>query len=202
MKVKSIIYVDGFNLFYGLLKGSNYKWLDIQKYFEYLRTDDNIITIKYFTTEISGSKKINQKAYLDALKTLPKVQIYYGKFKTKDVECFINRCHYKGNRIFYIPIEKRTDVNIASNLVSDSMMLKNIKRLIIISGDPDLVPAIKKVKEISPKKEIIVYVPLKSQKGKKDANAIRRAADKHKTLPSNLLSKSQFYNEIINRKGQ
>ena len=51
MKKKSIVYIDGFNLFYGLLKKEkNRKWLNLQKYFEKLRTDDEIEIIKYFTT--------------------------------------------------------------------------------------------------------------------------------------------------------
>jgi hypothetical protein len=33
---KTNVYVDGFNLYYGCLKGSPYKWLDIQKLSELL----------------------------------------------------------------------------------------------------------------------------------------------------------------------
>ena len=61
MKKKSIVYIDGFNLFYGLLKKEkNKKWLNLQKYFEKLRADDEIEIIKYFTTWIKGRKKKNQ----------------------------------------------------------------------------------------------------------------------------------------------
>ena len=30
---RSVIYVDGFNLYYGVLKNTAYKWLDLQRFF-------------------------------------------------------------------------------------------------------------------------------------------------------------------------
>ena len=30
--MKVIVYIDGFNLFYGMLKGTPYKWLDLEKF--------------------------------------------------------------------------------------------------------------------------------------------------------------------------
>jgi len=29
-KLRTVVYIDGFNLFYGALKGTPYKWLDLQ----------------------------------------------------------------------------------------------------------------------------------------------------------------------------
>jgi hypothetical protein len=37
MTRRSIIYVDGFNLYYGAVRGGPHKWLDLQKYFTMLR---------------------------------------------------------------------------------------------------------------------------------------------------------------------
>ena len=72
---KSIIYIDGFNLYYGAVKGTPWKWLDLEKYFTLLRQDDDIQQIKYFTAPISGSHRQNQDNYLLALSTLPRVEI-------------------------------------------------------------------------------------------------------------------------------
>jgi len=33
MENRTIVYVDGFNLYYGALKHSNYRWLNLQRYF-------------------------------------------------------------------------------------------------------------------------------------------------------------------------
>jgi len=38
----SNVYVGGFNLYYGALKDTRHKWLDLQKVFERLRPDDDV----------------------------------------------------------------------------------------------------------------------------------------------------------------
>ena len=45
----SVIYVDGFNLYYEVLKNTACKWLDLQRFFTLLRQNDDIRAIKYFT---------------------------------------------------------------------------------------------------------------------------------------------------------
>ncbi len=43
------MYVDGFNLYYGVLKNTAYKWLDLERFFKPLRPQDDIQAINYFT---------------------------------------------------------------------------------------------------------------------------------------------------------
>lgn len=67
---KTIVYVDGFNLYY-TLKKENAKWLDLNKLCEQLLTDNEIVSIKYFTARVksrSGDLDIHvrQNAYLQA----------------------------------------------------------------------------------------------------------------------------------------
>ena len=70
MKKKSIIYIDGFNLYYGMLKNTKYKWLDLEAYFTRLRLDDDVKEIKYFTSTVFGKDNLaRQKSYLKALAT-------------------------------------------------------------------------------------------------------------------------------------
>ena len=47
--MKTNIYIDGFNLYYGCIKGTSYKWLDVAKMCRLLLPKDNIQRIKYFT---------------------------------------------------------------------------------------------------------------------------------------------------------
>ena len=191
---RSIIYIDGFNLFYGALKGTKYKWLNLERYFTLLRQDDSIQEIKYFTAMLDGPKKLKQEIYLLALETLPKVTIYFGKFKTKKVNCTINNCTYSGDRLFNVPEEKRTDVNIAIHMLNDALLNK-CERLVLVSGDSDLVPALNMIKNVIPKKEIIVYIPARSVV-RGAAVELRSLADKHRMLPNNLLAKAQFPQKI------
>ena len=88
-KKKSIVYIDGFNLYYGLMRGGPYKWLNLQKYFERLRPDDDIQAIRYFTAMIAGARRSNRRTYLRALETLPLVETILGRFKDKQVNCTV-----------------------------------------------------------------------------------------------------------------
>ena len=102
----------------------------------------------------------------------------------------MGNCIYQGSRSFNVPEEKRTDVNIAVHMIKDAINDK-CDRLIVISGDSDLVPAVKAVKLIAPNKKVIVYVPA-NNRVRGAANELRNSSDRHKTLPNNLLSKAQF----------
>ena len=83
MRNRSIIYLDGFNLYYGAVKNTPWKWVDMEKYVSLLLLDNDIQIIKYFTKKILGSHKPNQDVYIKALSTLNKVKIIYGLFKYK-----------------------------------------------------------------------------------------------------------------------
>jgi uncharacterized LabA/DUF88 family protein len=194
MTQRSIIYVDGFNLYYGAVRGGPHKWLDLQKYFTMLRPDDQIQRIWYFTALIDGSHRQDQEAYLQALDTLPLVEIVLGKYKYKTVKCTLSACTFSGPREFPVPEEKRSDVNIAIQMLDDAYSGR-ADRMIVVSGDSDLVPAIHLVKQRFPSIQTTVYVPSRNPK-RGAAVEIRSAADKHKTLPLNLLARCQFPNPV------
>jgi hypothetical protein len=40
---RTIIYVDGFNLYYGAVKNTPHKWLNLQRYFEMIRQNDDVL---------------------------------------------------------------------------------------------------------------------------------------------------------------
>jgi len=187
---RAIVYVDGFNLYYGALKDGPHKWLNLERFFCRLRQHDEIQRIRYFTARISGSHASNQEAYLLALTTLPLVDVILGKFKTKQVACTVPDCPKPGRRIFAMPEEKRTDVNVALWMLHDAQR-DLCDRLILVSGDSDLVPAIRMVKDHFPEKEIVVYIPARTEiRGA--ALELRAEAHKARTLPLDLLPKSQF----------
>lgn len=79
-------YIDGLNLYYGVLKGSSDKWLDLEEFARRLTPHDQIDAVKYFTARVvdrypgdrTGER---QQVYLRALRTLPKVDIHLGHFR-------------------------------------------------------------------------------------------------------------------------
>ena len=113
-----------------------------------------------------------------------------GRFKTKRVHCRVDRCTFAGKRQFQVPEEKRTDVSIALQMLDDAYQ-DECDILVLVSGDADLVPPVNLVKTRFPGKTIVVYVPSRSPV-RGAAVELRSAADKHRTLPLNLLAKAQF----------
>lgn len=190
MPNRSIVYIDGFNMYYGLVRGTPYKWLNLQRYFTLLRPDDALQQIHYFTAFINGPTRSNQETYLKALATLPLVNIVLGKFKTKRAQCHVQGCTFHGDRFFQMPEEKRTDVNIAVYMLDDAYQ-NRCDRFIVVSGDSDLVPAVTMVKDRFPAKQVIVYVPARNPV-RGAAVELRSAADRDRTLPMNLLQHAQF----------
>ncbi len=191
---RSIVYIDGFNLYYGAVKGGPHKWLDFQRLFSMLRPDDDIQKIWYFTALIDGPRRAFQERYLEALETLSLVEVVLGRYKFRTARCTVRGCDFDGNREFKIPEEKRTDVNIAIQMVDDAHN-QRADRMILVSGDSDLVPAVHRAKQSHPEVKVIVYVPSRDpQRGA--AVELRGAADKDKTLPLVLIPRAQFPNPV------
>ena len=143
--MRTNVYIDGFNLYYGAMKGTRSKWLDLESLFTRLRSDDEIQTIYYFTALVAGSHRQSQMTYLRALETLSCVTVVLGHFKTKTVNCSVRDCTFKGDRRFKVPEEKRTDVQIAIAMVNHAWQ-DDCDRYVLVSGDSDLVPAVNTVK--------------------------------------------------------
>jgi len=185
------VYVDGFNLYYGALMGTKLKWLDLQKYFEKLRPADSIETVYFFTARVHGNAKSDRQAsYLRALSTLPKVRVIEGRYKTKRANCKVKDCCYVGERRFTTWEEKRTDVNIAIQLIDDAYQDK-YDRAIVVSGDSDLVTPIYLLKSRFTEKQVTVYVPARDRT-RGAATELRNAADQDRTLPNALLKHAQL----------
>jgi len=80
--VPTNVYIDGFNLYYGCLKGTPYRWLDLERLCHRLLPAEEIGTIRYFTARVSGKvdpeAPVRQHMYLRALDTLPVVSLTSG----------------------------------------------------------------------------------------------------------------------------
>jgi 6-hydroxy-3-succinoylpyridine 3-monooxygenase len=192
---RSAIYIDGFNLYYGALKDSSDKWLDLQKYFTQVRSAEMIQQIWYFTAEVTGPSGLRQQAYLDALATRPLIKTVKGVFKKKQLKCGVRSCSYSdptSGKKFSSYEEKQTDVNIALQIVRDAYE-KRYESIVLVSGDSDLVPALALAREISsPSTKITVYVPSRYPERVRATGELRAIADNVRALPLANLSKAQF----------
>src|SRR5438093_1187128 len=76
VSMKINVYIDGFNFYYGCLKGSSDKWLDFGAFCSASFPQDAIHRIRYFTARVkpkpsNPNKHIRQEQYLRALETVP-----------------------------------------------------------------------------------------------------------------------------------
>ncbi|HEV2006846.1 MAG TPA: NYN domain-containing protein [Candidatus Limnocylindrales bacterium] len=143
------IYIDGFNLYYALLKPNPaVKWLDVAALGAALRPGDEI-KVRYFTARVlpvpdpaSGAR---QRIYLKALETLrPQVTIDYGHFTAHQVRAALVTPPPTGPRTVLVwkTEEKGSDVNIATRLLLDGRD-ELYEEAVVVSGDSDLVEPIR-----------------------------------------------------------
>ena len=157
-KERVIVYVDGFNLYFGILESGflNCKWLNISKLVNnLLQINQKLITIKYFTSRVSNNpeKQKRQTTYIEALESVG-IKIYYGHYQSDATEC-----RHCGN-IWPTFHEKMTDVNIATQMMIDAYQ-DRYDMAMLISGDSDLVPPIKAIHELFKHKRVFVAFPPK-----------------------------------------
>jgi hypothetical protein len=69
------VYVDGFNLYYGCLKGTPHEWLDLSKLCGILHKGNAINRIRYYPARVRArpgdpNQQQRQQAYIRALETI------------------------------------------------------------------------------------------------------------------------------------
>jgi uncharacterized LabA/DUF88 family protein len=153
-KVRTFIYIDGFNLYYGSVKGTLFKWLDLRKFFQTVLHEKHLIlSIKYFTALVSSpphdpQKTTRQQTYLRALKHyIPEIEIYYGHFLSNPIRAPLVTPTKRRKFADVIKTEEKgSDVNLAVHLLNDAWLDK-YDCAIVVSNDSDLAESMRFVKE-------------------------------------------------------
>lgn len=145
------VYIDAFNLYYGALKQTPYKWLDQSRLCHALLPSDTIQEIKYFTARVSArptspSSAHDQGLYIRALKTIPNISIKYGHFLTHVVPMYLAAVTPPKRVWVERTEEKGSDVNLASHLVRDAFR-KQFEVAVLITNDSDLAEPVRIVAE-------------------------------------------------------
>ncbi len=146
--VKVNIYVDGFNLYYGAVKGTPYRWLNIAEMCSLLLPRDQILQIKYFTALVNPRRsdpdqRSRQETFLRALATIPNLSIVYGFFLTHEIMMPLAP-PARGYQKVIKTEEKGSDVNLATHLLIDGFD-DAYELAVIVSNDSDLLEPIKVV---------------------------------------------------------
>jgi uncharacterized LabA/DUF88 family protein len=148
--VKTILYIDGFNLFYSAVKGTSLRWLNPVALIERAFPHNQIVRTKFFTAKVSAlpnnpGQPIRQMIFWRALKTLPRLEIIEGDFRTREVMAAVVNPPPNFMKVFKTE-EKGSDVNLAAHLLLDGFR-DQYKCAIVVSGDSDLVTPIRMVRD-------------------------------------------------------
>lgn len=197
---RTTVYVDGYNLYYGRLRGTDFKWLDLIKFIQNLlqQRDQNeqLAFVHLFTAHAlasfatHGQRSVEaQSAYIRALsaKYSQQFKVTYGKH-TFDrngslLPTFIDgqACDRTIRSRVWLLEEKKTDVNLAITMYRD--VAKGLcDRIILISNDSDAEPSLEAIRKDFPDVMVGVITPIHPPKG----------TDAHRRLSGSLFKQSDW----------
>lgn len=200
--MKTIVYVDGFNLYYGAVKGTPYKWLDVGRLCELMLPGHTIERIKYFTARVSDRRpgdgtQRRQQTYLRALATVPHLEIHYGKFLSYPSRMPLVNPRPHGPTFAEVirTEEKGSDVNLATHLLMDGAR-EQYEQAALITNDSDQLEPIRVVREEFGK-PVGILNPHSNT-----SYALLNAATFYKMIRRGALATSQLPNPVIASNGK
>jgi 6-hydroxy-3-succinoylpyridine 3-monooxygenase len=172
--LRTRIYIDGYNLYYGCLKGTHLKWLDLLALFEKsilpsvtasingqsLASDLQHLAIKFFTAPIleqaaKADDSIQcQEQYHAALNKhqpgrIETIKGYYSltEARAKVIDPLSPKTwprDCQSTDVWKLE-EKQTDVNLALHALKDAL-LGDIEHVVIVTNDTDIAPALQMIR--------------------------------------------------------
>lgn len=198
--VRANVYVDGFNLFYGSLRGTPYRWLDIQALCtKLLPLDYHINRIRYFTAHVQDrpndpTKAQRQQTYLRALRaSTPTLTVHLGLFLYSQVSMRVVSPPPTAIKVHKAE-EKGSDVNLASYMLVDAFD-REYDVAIVISNDTDLITPITLTRQRFGLK-VFVFNPHKNTSW-----PMRNAADRYQPIRVGVLRDSQLPETLTDANG-
>jgi uncharacterized LabA/DUF88 family protein len=210
------VYIDGFNLYNGALKGTAFKWSDLHAFSERLCPGNHVTKVKYFSAQVDRrfddpQQPVRQRLYWRAIRTLPTAEIIEGHFKTRKPRlpeessvAYIEGELLAGRSISgltpnFVQVrrseEKGTDVNIATHLVHDAH-LGRFDAAVLVSNDSDLAEAVRIVR-IELGKPVHVFRPITNRPNAK----LQVVATSFNNIDVRHLAASQFPTTMHDSRG-
>jgi uncharacterized LabA/DUF88 family protein len=199
--------IDGFNLYHSVktasrdlgLNGSGTRWLNINSlctsFLHLVGNNSQTSEIYYFSAlahHLEHKKPdvtARHKTYIRCLEDSG-VIVELHRFKKSSTVC--KKC----SQVFNRQEEKETDVAIATRMF-ELLVLDKCDTVVLITGDTDIVPAVKTAQNLFPKKEIIFMMPYKRHN-----NELANLVAKHFDISSKNYTKHQFSDPYITKKAK
>ena len=197
-RYRTIVYVDGFNFYYGEMRGTPWKWLDPCALFQrVLGAQNQLIKVKYFTARVQPSPRdpnvnVRQDTYLRALQThCPMVEVHFGHFLRHRIS--MEHANPPPPTVdVWKNEEKGSDVNLALHVLNDAW--QNVYDCaVIVSNDSDLAEAMSLVKAYHRK---LIGLVTPGAPTRKTSLQLRQHSDFVKPIRTWMLQQSQLPNPI------
>lgn len=150
--MRTNVYVDGFNLYYGAVRGTPYKWLNIRRMCELAFPRNEIAEIHYCTALVRDApwdphQSTRQQTFIRALETTG-VEVHYGSFLTSSVRMPLANPRVGEPRTALVikTEEKGSDVALGALLVAHGYQGR-YEAAIVVSNDSDLTLPIRIVRD-------------------------------------------------------
>lgn len=174
--MRTNVYIDSFNLYYGCLRKTPHKWPDIATLARRLLPVHEIQEFRFYTARVKSrpsdpTQAERQQIYFRALATSADFTFHFGKFSTKATyrarvdSLFVPDVGGEGDVLDYVPgrtlpgqpsepslvrvwttQEKGSDVNLATDLLVEGFDGR-YEMAVIVSGATDLLGPIRAVRE-------------------------------------------------------
>ena len=203
--MRTNFYVDAFNLYYGCLKNTAYKWLNLEHFCQLSFPADRVHRIRYCTALVKArptdpQQPIRQQTYLRALRTLACVSIHYGHYLQKAVMMPYATPPAAGPATVRVlkSEEKGSDVNLATTLLVDAFD-GDFQQAVIVSNDSDLAYPIEVVRK---KFGLPVIVLFPCSGSRKPSYHLSQVASASPLINPAHLAAAQFANPMNDAIGQ
>lgn len=215
MKIR--VYIDGYNLYYGVLKNSPYKWLDPIKLAELcyqISAPENILEqlngiceTKYFTAKVLNNSAFDrtagrdQDAYHCALQGVyssDELEIILGYHTVSPVirrefDYWAPNAPHAGcekTMVWHIE-EKQTDVNIAIHSLQDAYLDPSHQLHIFVSNDSDLAPLVEMLAKL-PNIKTGIISPIRDPNTRPSGSLVKYADWSTGALSAQVLMQAQL----------
>ena len=207
--MRTIVFVDGYNLYYGMLRRSRYKWLDLFALFHdhALGPEAEVIEVRYYTAPVLGKMSDDadspqrQRTYIQALRKMPpqRVVIVEGRMVASQPYQRLVRPLQQAPEIQMVQViafaEKKTDVNLASDMIAAAWSA-SCEQVVLCTNDSDIEAALATIRKHCPAIRIGLVAPIPGDDHRRIPADLERHAHWSKTLKRTHLALSQLPGKI------
>lgn len=195
------MYIDSWNLYFGCLKGTRYRWINVAELCrQSLPAHYHVNRIRFFTARVSArpsdpQQPVRQETLFRALRTIPNLTMHFGQFLSSKPMMPLVTPLPNGTRFVRVikTEEKGSDVNLATHLLVDAFD-NDFDAAVVISDDSDLAEPIRIVRH-----KFGRHVTVLSPRGQ--SRELSNAATRFRRIREGALRASQFPSTLTDANG-